>query len=641
MDDDKRVKPKTWQEYVQEFRTSLGVMKAAWAEFTDGGTRRFALQNLIFTCILMAISSLQPFAMGYIIDGLKDKATNWIAIGFLIYAGVNLLVRLLGVLQWRHAETTWNALEKMVDARINRRFFEKSVGQHLREGHALSAETIEKGRGSIKNVISTLMYGGIGAIARFLIAFLLLSILSPVAGVVFLAAIVSHFGFTLTLSVYAIRDGDPIETQMRNYARYKSDCWHHVEHVKTTGKDIEEPQTLSLWLHRILEADFEHMKGYIHRQSLRDISLTVANLTILAYGIWNVWRGAWTLGVIYPLLSWTGSCVGELYQLTGIERQIMRAYPSMKAMYEALMIPAEAPDDPNAVPAPTRPCRIEIRDVSYRYRPEKHAKNGHEEDTGTPPPLVLRNLNLVIHPGDRVGLIGSSGTGKTTVTRLLLRHEDPESGSILVDGTDLRKIARASWMRQTAIVLQRESPFDGTIRENLTYGLSDDELLGLKDADLQRLVDALSINFGERLTKGLETIVGKRGVKLSGGQVQRLLLGAAVIRKPNFLIIDEATSNLDPVTERAVQAGLLELLPKTTGALVIAHRFSTLRALCTKFVVLSDVATLPPDAPQVEAIASSKHELHRISPTFRRLIDAENGIVHAPQVLLREEAGLA
>ena len=143
----------------------------------------------------------------------------------------------------------------------------------------------------------------------------------------------------------------------------------------------------------------------------------------------------------------------------------------------------------------------------------------------------------------------------------------------------------------------------------------------MTDEEVWGLMRLLEIDFGQRLDKGLDTKVGKHGLKLSGGQAQRLMIGAAVIGKPWFMVIDEATSSLDSTTERKVQRGLSKILSGNTSALIVAHRLSTVRHLCTKFVVLRPAEQVKEGESQVEAIASSFEELYLCSPTFRSLAD--------------------
>ena len=136
----------------------------------------------------------------------------------------------------------------------------------------------------------------------------------------------------------------------------------------------------------------------------------------------------------------------------------------------------------------------------------------------------------------------------------------------------------------------------------------------------------LKIDFGDRLTDGLDTRVGRHGIELSGGEQQRLMIGAAAMRKPIFMVVDEATASLDATTEKAVQKGLEEVLGDDMSALIITHRLSTVRRLCTKFFVLRDAEGLAPGESSLEASASSFEELYEISPTFRLLAD-DQGVV--------------
>ena len=289
--------------------------------------------------------------------------------------------------------------------------------------------------------------------------------------------------------------------------------------------------------------------------------------------------------------------------------------PAVKSMIEALSIPPAIIDRPNAVVIDhTVAHDIVFADITHTYP----AETKRTEDM----PAALTKVSFQVCKGESVALLGSSGSGKTTVMRKLLRFDDPSSGSILIDGIDLKDIVQRSWRRGIGYIPQQSQVFDGTIRYNLTYGLTAEERARVSDDDLWKLMKLLKIDFGERLTDGLNTIVGKNGIKISGGQAQRLMIGAAVMRRPWLLVVDEATSSLDSTTEKQVQEGLEQVLSGTaTSALIVAHRLSTVRHLCDKFVVLKAAHEVHNGDSQVEAVASSFEELYKISPTFRRLAD--------------------
>jgi ABC-type multidrug transport system fused ATPase/permease subunit len=281
--------------------------------------------------------------------------------------------------------------------------------------------------------------------------------------------------------------------------------------------------------------------------------------------------------------------------------------------------------------------RIEMRNVSYGYATEKRDLPGLELAAQAPRRRlsILSNISLTIEPGEKAALIGPSGAGKTTIMRLLMRYMDPTSGEILIDGHDLRDVKLSSWLNLIAYVPQQAQVFDGTIRDNLLYRFTD-EPARVPDEELWGIMRKLKIDFGDRLTDGLDTRVGRHGIELSGGEQQRLMIGAAAMRNPIFMVVDEATASLDATTEKAVQKGLEEVLGDHMGALIITHRLSTVRRLCTKFFVLRDAEGLAPGESQVEASASSFEELYEISPTFRTLADDQGMVIlDSPQLRVR------
>jgi len=207
------------------------------------------------------------------------------------------------------------------------------------------------------------------------------------------------------------------------------------------------------------------------------------------------------------------------------------------------------------VNAPTRVETITFENVAFEYR------------EGRP---VVKDFSVTVPSGSVVALVGRSGAGKTTVTDLVARFHDPTSGRILLNGTDIRDLKLHGYRDLLAIVQQSVFLFDGTIRENIAYGRQD-----ATDADVEaaaRLANAHE--FVVRLPEGYDTIVGERGVKLSGGQQQRLAIARAVVKRPEILILDEATSNLDTESEQLIQAAMAGLLAGRT-TFVIAHRLST------------------------------------------------------------------
>jgi ABC-type multidrug transport system fused ATPase/permease subunit len=194
--------------------------------------------------------------------------------------------------------------------------------------------------------------------------------------------------------------------------------------------------------------------------------------------------------------------------------------------------------------------------------------------------MVLNHLNLEIKPGEKIALVGPSGAGKSTISQLLLRLYEPDSGQILLDGKPALTWNLADYRRNFGIVPQEVILFGGTIRENILYGKH--------DATNQELIEAArqanALQFIETFPDGFETLVGERGVKLSGGQRQRVAIARAILKDPRILILDEATSSLDAESESLVQEAL-ESLMKNRTTVIIAHRLATIRKVDRIYVI--------------------------------------------------------
>jgi len=246
--------------------------------------------------------------------------------------------------------------------------------------------------------------------------------------------------------------------------------------------------------------------------------------------------------------------LGEM--LNGYDQAMLDAAP----MSDMLMRENEIVDKPHAKSRVFKTTHIELRDASYRYG---------DSDTD-----VLSDINLDITPGQKVGLVGPSGAGKTTITHLLLRFADVTSGGIYIDGHDIRDITQDSLRSQIAYVPQEPMLFHRSLRENIAYGK-----VGATDAEIQKAAKlANASEFINKLPEGLDTIVGERGVKLSGGQRQRIAIARAILKDAPILVLDEATSALDSESEKLIQDALQKLMKGRTS-IVIAHRLSTIAKL--------------------------------------------------------------
>ena len=282
-------------------------------------------------------------------------------------------------------------------------------------------------------------------------------------------------------------------------------------------------------------------------------------VVLIWYGGHLTLQGKATIGDITLFQIYAMLLIQPVWQLVSSVSTTQRSLAAMERVFEVLSMSADKPDAPDAILAPPAVQDIRFVSVNFEYRSDVP---------------VIRDFNLTVRGGATVALVGPSGAGKTTITDLVARFHDPTSGQITLNGIDLRKITLHSYRQMLAVVQQEVFLFDGTVRENISYGLrgATDELI----IDAARRANAHE--FIERLPEGYDTLIGERGFKLSGGQRQRLSIARAILANPRILILDEATSNLDTESEQLIQQSLTELFEgRTTPSSPIASARSHMR----------------------------------------------------------------
>jgi ATP-binding cassette subfamily B protein/subfamily B ATP-binding cassette protein MsbA len=285
--------------------------------------------------------------------------------------------------------------------------------------------------------------------------------------------------------------------------------------------------------------------------------LGIVNVVIVWYGGYlNIARRA-TIGDIMAFQWYTFLLLNPVWQIVNSFSELQRSLAAMERVFEVLGMPTDKPDRPDACEAPGLVKEIHFENVEFEYREKR--------------PVVL-DFNVNVPGGSVVALVGRSGAGKTTVTDLVARFHDPTRGRILLNGTDIREFRLRSYRDLLAIVQQDVFLFDGSVRDNIAYGRHNATAEDIEDAARR----ANAHEFIIKLPEQYETFIGERGVKLSGGQCQRLAIARAVLASPQILILDEATSNLDTESEQLIQASMAALLAGRT-TFVIAHRLSTVR----------------------------------------------------------------
>ena len=330
-----------------------------------------------------------------------------------------------------------------------------------------------------------------------------------------------------------------------------------VETVKSFGAEPVRAEEGEARLVRLVQDFFSLQKLGISMNTFGTLATTLAGIVILWYGGHRVIDGALTIGELMFFYTLLGYLLGPLERLASVNLKIQDALVAMDRLYQVMDSEVEPIGDGKAARFERVRRSIRLRAVSFKY--------------GCRAP-VLEDVDLRIPAGKVVAIVGESGSGKSTLLKLLMRFYDPTAGRILIDRVDLRDFELASLRARIGVVSQEPFIFSGTVRENIA--------LGLPGATLDEVIQATRAAGLDEFIAGLperyETVIGERGANLSGGQRQRLAIARALLKKPEILIFDEATSHLDTATERVIQRNLKTALAGKT-VILVAHRLSTIK----------------------------------------------------------------
>ncbi|NJN41584.1 MAG: ABC transporter ATP-binding protein [Flammeovirgaceae bacterium] len=285
--------------------------------------------------------------------------------------------------------------------------------------------------------------------------------------------------------------------------------------------------------------------------------LGLASTGIMGYGGYLIIQNEMTFGEFLSFTLYLGFMIAPIVQMSNIGSQLTEAFAGLDRTEELMNMELEEDPEKRPVKIGTINGNVEFQNVSFAYEEGKE---------------VVQDVSFVAKAGSVTALVGTSGSGKTTIAGLAASFLNPQSGKILVDSVDLSTISLDSYRNQLGVVLQDDFLFEGTIKENILFPRPNSSEQQINDA-----VRAAHVGeFTDRFENGLDTLIGERGVKLSGGQRQRIAIARAILANPRILILDEATSNLDTESEAFIQESLRSLLKGRT-TFVIAHRLSTIR----------------------------------------------------------------
>ncbi len=511
-------------------------------------------------CIALAkiATVLIPVYLKNSVDALSLEDTVAIPLGMILAYG---LVRFLSQF--------FAQIRDAVFAKVGVRAVRRSAGAVLAHLHRLSlrfhldrrtgglTRSIERGMAAIDNLVSITLFNLAPTLLEVLLVFgILWKVFNFTFGAVALVTVMIYVAFTVLTTEWRLkfrRESNLLDNKANTRA---IDSLLNYETVKTYGNEALELAEYDRVMEKYETAAVRNQASLSLLNVGQGVIISIGAVILMAMAAQGRINRTMTVGDFILVNTYMLQLAQPLNFFGFVYRNIKQAMVDLEKMFELLDVGEEIKDKPNAPPLDIKGGEIRFENVSFAYDPRRP---------------ILKDVSFTAAPGQMIAFVGATGSGKSTVGRLLFRYYDVNTGRIVIDGQDIRDVTQDSLRRSIGIVPQDTVLFNDTIRYNLAYakiGASDDEIA--KAAQLAHIDDFIA-----SLPDGYSTTVGERGLKLSGGEKQRVAIARVILKGSPILLFDEATSALDTHTEKEIQANLREVsVGRTT--LVIAHRLSTI-----------------------------------------------------------------
>ncbi len=454
------------------------------------------------------------------------------------------------------ARVRYHAMRKM-SVRVLEHLHQLSLRFHLERKTGAISRDLERGTASVSTLMNFMVFSIIPIAVEFgLVAFMLLKNYAPIFALVTFITVAVYVYFTIKITEWRMdhrHEMNRLDSQSSNQAVDSLINYETVKYFNNEELELKRyDQTLADWESVAVKSQTSMSLLNFGQASIISIGVTV----IMFLAANSVVQGSISIGDLVMVNAFMLQLFLPLGSLGIIYRQMKYTLADMDMVFRLLETPQEVTDSPAATDLVVKQANISFEHVAFAYQNERP---------------ILRDVSFKIAAGHKVAIVGHSGAGKSTISRLLYRFYDITSGRILIDGQDISQVTQSSLRKAIGIVPQDTVLFNDTIRYNLQYGN-----LQASQAELEQVADMAHIrHFIESLPDGWDTLVGERGLKLSGGEKQRVAIARAILKQPPILIFDEATSSLDSATEQAIQQTLREVAGQHT-TLMIAHRLSTI-----------------------------------------------------------------
>ena len=519
---------------------------------------------LALLCLVMAkVASVGlPFILKYVVDALDLSEPQAMAMaapfGLIVAYGV---VRLSNVLFGEIRDTLFGRVTERAMRRIGLKVFrhlhQLDLDFHLNRQTGGISRDMERGVAGISFVMRFMVFNIVPTLLEIaMVVGILLVNYGGGFAVITAAAVIAYVAFSVVATNWRtrfIREANKADSSSNSRA---IDSLINYETVKYFTNEEFEAKRYDSELAEWEQAKRKNRLSLFSLNGGQALIIAVASSAMMALAASRVVAGTMTLGDFVLINAFTMQIFMPLNFLGFVYREIRGSLANIEQMFDLLGKQAKVEDAPDARPLQVADGEIRFEDVEFHYDPARP---------------ILRKVNLRIGAGEKVAVVGASGAGKSTLVKLLFRFYDVTGGAICIDGQDIRAISQDSLRRAIGIVPQDTVLFNDTLFENVRYGRPE-----ASEAEVREAIELAHLSeFIASLPKGEQTMVGERGLKLSGGEKQRVAIARTILKRPKVLVFDEATSSLDSRSEQSILTAINEVARGNTS-LVIAHRLSTI-----------------------------------------------------------------
>jgi ATP-binding cassette subfamily B protein len=527
----------------------------------EPGLRARVIVSLCLLVVARGVNVLVPIAFGRAVDALAPReggvALAAVPVAVVVAYG---LTRLLSSGLTEASDGVFSKVQGRAMRRIALEVFEHlhrlSLRFHLDRQTGGLSRVIERGTRGMTFVLDFLLFRIAPTLVEIVVVALILWAMFDITfSAIILVSLAIYIAFTLLFTEWRLRFRRAMNATDEEANTKAVDSLLNFETVKYFGNEAHEARRYDAAMERYERA---YVRSEVSLNGLnfgQQAVIALGLTTVMLLAAYRVAGGAMTVGDFVLVNTYLLQLFQPLNFLGFAYREIKQGLTDMEAMFRLMREEREVADRPGAPPLSVPQGEVRFEEVRFGYRPDRE---------------ILKGVSFTVPPGRTLAIVGPTGAGKSTISRLLFRFYDATAGAVLVDGQDVRSVTQDSLRAQVGVVPQDTVLFNDTIRYNIAYGRP-----GATQEEIERAARLAQVHdFVLRLPDGYDTRVGERGLKLSGGEKQRVAIARTLLKDPRILILDEATSALDTSTEQEIQSALRDAARGRT-TLVIAHRLST------------------------------------------------------------------